>query len=1375
MSETAELTSVKESEPARQETAAHESGTAETTLAIPGMDGRAAGAPVLRHRANTAIRSVVLRQAQRTYGNRFAQRSVARGLAQRSCNCGGTCEKCSQAAVEPDSEQKHLVQMQATGETSPNGLDAGAVRDVTSTGQSMDPNTRESMEGHFGADFGDIRIHQGASVSKAADAIQADAYTMGRDIYFAEGKYQPQSQEGSKLLAHELTHTEQQAAGQAPSEALASRTGDVVIGAPDDPLEREAEHHAEAYTRNEEHGAVTPDSQGQVRRGVLSSIKGAGKWVWGQTGGRVVRGIERGVEWIEEHVEEWLEEHAPTLMLFLRKGPVEVIRSRIEEGLEGSIGGVLGQVQRNGLFGTLKSLASEGLHVITAMADSLVADACTGMRKLVEGIIAFQRWTQSTIWAGLTAAASAVSSIFGFIWNDLIVPGWNGLKKAAGAVADWVSARAQEFWNFIKPAVDLGARIWNRIKQFIAKWTGIAWDTGASILDWIKEKAKAAWDKVKATIEPILGPLKVIGAVLLLLSPVGPIAAVAAAGYGLFQAAKWLYQNWDHLNIVVKAREVLHNTIIPAIHSAVAAVKSAAKTVVDWLGRQAAALRDALTRLAEALGVFTFLKLVKNAVEWIKAKVVEFADWAISKLAPVAAKIGAILDKIWNFIQPIAVIVAKLMIVVSTPLLWPLYIGAVVWMMLPDCIKPPIIDYLMDLMIAAIRAIPNWGMFGEDWPKIKGKIADTLEQKRRDGTEDEKLKFSNKVASMIAGPELKAFSNLFWAARNMPQYFVPEAEKELIGMDLSEPLPFERRSAPDSTGTAATASVQQGQLAAQDYAILQKTMFGPGDVVADQVPEVEVPGEFYDSFDLPEGGLTFATNPNPTITNESLRAELLAGGGPGGEGATEAMQPPPAELSVEDQIRWFVAHQPVPACDPAPSSAAPTEAKASNPAMQVLRPLTQGQRATYLWEQMRKGLAQWYECHKTGIIASIIGVALAFIILLILTDGVLLEVLPPIMEAVGYAFIGVSMIKMSGYLADYVFEAMNDNPTAAARSLARALAIGAIELIMYLLTAGSGKGGQKAAQKGLEEAAEGAVKTGAKRTRPFLEALGDAGRRLAANVKNPIGALVRNGRVVMRGLEGGFVRGVRSLRELGERILQRLGLKGLSIELHLPFLEVVGHFNTDIVLIRINILRALEDEKTASRAYSVLERAGVLEGYSVASAGGRLTVAQFGERQTAKILAFAMKDSRLAGYLEGSIATKEVVAQTRRLAAEIAQQTGGKVALEDILRQIGALTSKPLEAMSAHAERQLAILLPDAQALGSAFRVCEACQLFFPALTKSRGRGLIIADPARVWLFAANGKVSSYARSVLEPLLADESQVGLRRLQIFLKTGAVPP
>jgi hypothetical protein len=81
---------------------------------------------------------------------------------------------------------------------------------VRASGHPLDPATRAFFEPRLGADLGAVRLHTGSQATAAARALRADAFTLGADVVFAGGRYQPHSDDGRRLLAHELVHVIQQ-------------------------------------------------------------------------------------------------------------------------------------------------------------------------------------------------------------------------------------------------------------------------------------------------------------------------------------------------------------------------------------------------------------------------------------------------------------------------------------------------------------------------------------------------------------------------------------------------------------------------------------------------------------------------------------------------------------------------------------------------------------------------------------------------------------------------------------------------------------------------------------------------------------------------------------------------------------------------------------------------------------------------------------------------------------------------------------------------------------------------------------------------------------------------------------------------------------
>jgi hypothetical protein len=81
---------------------------------------------------------------------------------------------------------------------------------LNSPGQSLDTDTRTLMEPRFGHDFSGVRVHTGAVAEQSAREVNANAYTLGHNIVFGAGQLAPETHEGRRLIAHELTHTIQQ-------------------------------------------------------------------------------------------------------------------------------------------------------------------------------------------------------------------------------------------------------------------------------------------------------------------------------------------------------------------------------------------------------------------------------------------------------------------------------------------------------------------------------------------------------------------------------------------------------------------------------------------------------------------------------------------------------------------------------------------------------------------------------------------------------------------------------------------------------------------------------------------------------------------------------------------------------------------------------------------------------------------------------------------------------------------------------------------------------------------------------------------------------------------------------------------------------------
>ena len=114
-----------------------------------------------------------------------------------------------------EEEEEELLQTKAapghTPEVTPQT--AASISALQGGGQPLPESVRSFFEPRFGVDFSHVRVYDDAKAHKTAQAVHARAFTVGSDIVFGAGQYSPETADGRGLVAHELVHTFQQAAG----------------------------------------------------------------------------------------------------------------------------------------------------------------------------------------------------------------------------------------------------------------------------------------------------------------------------------------------------------------------------------------------------------------------------------------------------------------------------------------------------------------------------------------------------------------------------------------------------------------------------------------------------------------------------------------------------------------------------------------------------------------------------------------------------------------------------------------------------------------------------------------------------------------------------------------------------------------------------------------------------------------------------------------------------------------------------------------------------------------------------------------------------------------------------------------------------------
>jgi Domain of unknown function (DUF4157) len=182
-------------------------------------------------RGNGGARATAVQRMQQMYGNRAVQRVLQRT-----------------AGAEADEDIGSRIQARA------------------GQGSNLDAGVQRRLESGLGADLSSVRVHTDHEADHLARSVDAVAFTTGSDIYFRAGTYNPGTPEGLHLLAHEATHTVQQAAGPVAGTPAA---GGVAISHPGDRFEQAAEQAAVRVA----HGAPAAPAAGAAGEAAGAAVQ----------------------------------------------------------------------------------------------------------------------------------------------------------------------------------------------------------------------------------------------------------------------------------------------------------------------------------------------------------------------------------------------------------------------------------------------------------------------------------------------------------------------------------------------------------------------------------------------------------------------------------------------------------------------------------------------------------------------------------------------------------------------------------------------------------------------------------------------------------------------------------------------------------------------------------------------------------------------------------------------------------------------------------------------------------------------------------------------------------------------------------------------
>ncbi|MEQ1572074.1 MAG: hypothetical protein ABMA64_40980, partial [Myxococcota bacterium] len=395
------------------------------------------------------------------------------------------------------------------------------------------------------------------------------------------------------------------------------------------------------------------------------------------------------------------------------------------------LGGLFGEIE--GLFATIQGVLAgdpcccetfagwmdtlSGL--LTSLNDNPLAVA------LRDGVSAFGGLVNDVL--ALLVGADLKVLLAGFSGAKALFDGYLALvaagQDAVQGLADWV-------WDGVCAALGIDA-------------------TEGNIVDVVLDQAQS-WllDSVSEQGPGLFDALKSVASFAWQLNPLNWAYQLLGVFEALWEAGSFLWANWGSPTMAEDAAETsaMAQTFVSAFGaaaSATGAVSAEMGELFDGMLAQSEANADAVGMGWMVRGAQALLSVLQLPAElglefagWLlDGGTTTIADWAVAA---------------WDYFHPLMEVLTSLALAVTNPPMIPLLLAGWAWRLLPDCLKPPIVDLLLDVVIDALQAMPELpGLFELGHVLQKGLVGALGAFRSR--SDEEKITITNRVAAVVTG------------------------------------------------------------------------------------------------------------------------------------------------------------------------------------------------------------------------------------------------------------------------------------------------------------------------------------------------------------------------------------------------------------------------------------------------------------------------------------------------------------------------------------------------------------------------------------------------------------------------------------------------
>jgi Domain of unknown function (DUF4157)/Bacterial protein of unknown function (DUF922) len=422
-------------------------------------------------------------------------------------------------------------------------------------------------------------------------------------------------------------------------------------------------------------------------------------------------------------------ELSPELVPMLKKGSAgifEWMKNLIGSSVEGIFSTLMAPVKSiTGVEDRLAAHFAPLLGSIQTAAGQISNNDCKPISEAAEQLEKAAASLITPIVEKLQPVIAKIKETLDGIWDKIGAPIWGWIKdyasdqwKQVQDLSEQISKIASSLWK-----TSGGSKMWTWLKNKLGMGDDIEGQNG--LKQWVQRKVEEAWNALKVKLEPFQKELTTIGlavaAVAVAVSPAGPVIAIGAAVVGAVQGLRWIGAHWGKGNLIVKSREYLQNSLIPALQGAAHRLST---TFQQMAGTLSSALGNLAAGMMRAVGAISgsLLKVATSAIQWIADRVQALASWAEQQLNDLSKWLDEAMVKLQVFLQKMLDFFVEVGHVVSDIWRLPAFLAKGIWTAIPECIRDPIIDFIGPIILRQVEIFQALARDNDAWQKTKADV-----------------------------------------------------------------------------------------------------------------------------------------------------------------------------------------------------------------------------------------------------------------------------------------------------------------------------------------------------------------------------------------------------------------------------------------------------------------------------------------------------------------------------------------------------------------------------------------------------------------------------------------------------------------------------